>query len=79
MINYADYQKRLNEMMISDTKESIGNIDNLIKSEIVNVLRNYFYISNDDVELKLCIEGNGKYLLSLSASTQGIKKLKKIT
>jgi len=78
MSKNIDYQNRLNQIILSDNKESSFGIDKLIKSELINVLKNYFYVSNDDVEVKYEFNGNEGYVLSVIANTKGIKKLKKL-
>jgi len=78
MSKNIDYQNILNQIILSDNKESSFGIDKLIKSELINVLKNYFYVSNDDVEVKYEFNGNEGYVLSVIANTKGIKKLKKL-
>ena len=78
MSRNIDYQNRLNQIILSDNKESSFGIDKLIKPELINVLKNYFYVSNDDVEVKYEFNGNEGYVLSVIANTKGIKKLKKL-
>lgn len=71
------YQKRLSDMIVKDKEEAFVGIDKLIRSEILNVLKNYFIISNDDLEIEF-LSNCSNYELSISAKTKGVKKIKKI-
>jgi len=71
------YEERLSEIVVSDKKDNINGLNGLIKAEIMNVLRSYFVVSNDDVDIDIWAE-SGVYKLGLNANIRGIKKIKKI-
>lgn len=71
------YEERLSEIVVSDKKDNINGLNGLIKAEIMNVLRSYFVVSNDDVDIDIWAESE-VYKLGLNANIRGIKKIKKI-
>ena len=73
-----DYQKRLNEMIVKDIKESAFGLDKLIKSEMIGVLKNYFILSGDEVDIEINATSNGRYELTMHANVRGVKGVKKI-
>ena len=73
-----DYQKRLNDIIASDNSDNVSGLEKLVKSEIVNVLKNYFIVSNDDIEIDIKSEIGGKYKISVNGDIRGVKQLKKI-
>lgn len=73
-----EINSRLEKMLSNDIKDSSINIEKIIKSEMVYVLRNYLIISNEDVDLEIKVNGNGKIEMSMSATARGIKRLKGI-
>ena len=74
----GDYQNRLREMLAKDVGECVFGLDKLIKSEMINVLKNYFKVSNDDVDIAIFANDEGKYVLTIRAELKGVKQLKKI-
>jgi septum formation topological specificity factor MinE len=73
-----DYQKRLNDIIVSDNSDCVNGLEKLVKSEILNVLKNYFVVTNDGLELEIVPELGGKYKINFNAEIMGVKKIKKI-
>ena len=48
-------------------------IERLLKSEIMNVLKNYFDITSEDVSLSILINDDGKYDLQINAISSFLK------
>lgn len=77
MIENINLKNRLNNMIMSDNNKSLTGLDKLIKSEIVNVLKNYFNLSTDDVGVEF-VANCQDYILNITAKVKGVKKIKKI-
>lgn len=71
------YEDRLSEIVVGDKRDNIFGLDKLLKSEILNVMRNYFIVTSDDVCIDIWAEG-GIYKFNLQANVRGVKKIKKI-
>ena len=67
------YENRLRSMIVSDKRENPVRIERVLKSELVNVLQNYFDISHDDVDLSIIIRDDGRYDLQVNAVSRNIK------
>ena len=71
------YEDRLSEIVVGDKRDNIFGLDKLLKSEILNVMRNYFIVTSDDVCIDIWAE-SGIYKFNLQANVRGVKKIKKI-
>ena len=71
------YEDRLSEIVVGDKVDNIYGLDKLLKAELLNVMRNYFIVTGDDVCIDIWAEG-GTYKLNLQANVRGVKKIKKI-
>lgn len=60
-MNELDASSRLKNLISIDRAENPYKIEKLLKSEIVNVLRNYFEINIEDVNLSIIITKEGNY------------------
>lgn len=74
-----EINNRLEKMISSDFKDSALNIDKVIKAEVVNVLKNYLILSNEDVELEVNINAGGKLSLNILVNARGVKRIKSIS
>ena len=78
MKEFLKYENRLNNMIAGDIKETAFGLDKLIKAEMVNILKNYFILTGDDVDVNIEPINGGRYSLSVKANIRGVKKIKKI-
>ena len=60
-------------IIVADKKENPEKIERLLKSEIMNVLKNYFDITSEDVSLSILINDDGKYDLQINAISSFLK------
>lgn len=67
---------RLKEMIIIDKKENPQRIERLIKSELLYVLKNYFEVTYDGLDVDLYVDDNGKYNLEVRLKSGIIKVAK---
>lgn len=69
----VSYEDRLKNMVIIDKKENPQRIERLLKSELLYVLKNYFDISYEDLDVSLGVTEEGEYALSVSLLSKVIK------
>ncbi len=69
----VSYHDRLKNMVIIDKKENPQRIERLLKSELLYVLKNYFDISYEDLDVSLGVTEEGEYALSVSLLSKVIK------
>lgn len=73
MRDLANLKNRLKNIIVADKKENPEKIERLLKSEIMNVLKNYFDITSEDVSLSILINDDGKYDLQINAISSFLK------
>lgn len=73
-MNIQTCEDRLKAMVILDKQEIPQNINKVIKSEILYVLKNYFEISSEDLIVDLYLNESGKYELNLKLESRFIKR-----
>lgn len=73
MRDFANLENRLKNIIVADKKENPEKIERLLKSEIMNVLKNYFDITSEDVSLSILINDDGKYDLQINAISSFLK------
>lgn len=71
--NLSLLENRLKNIIISDKKENPSKIEKVLKSEIINVLKNYFEISSEDVNLNILINKDGLYDIQINFVSRAIK------
>lgn len=64
---------RLKGMLTNDKKENPIKLENVIKSEILYVLKNYMEIKCDDTEFNINVDNDGKYEISLYLKVDRLK------
>lgn len=73
MRDLVNLENRLKNIIVADKKENPEKIERLLKSEIMNVLKNYFDITSEDVSLSILINDDGKYDLQINAISSFLK------
>ena len=66
-------EERLKNMLVIDKKENPQRIERVIKAEIFHILKNFFDISHEDLDLTLEVDSNGKYVLNMTCVSNTIK------
>ncbi len=64
---------RLKNVLALDKRENPNKISAVLKSELLNVLRNYMDIRPDDVDFAICVNAKGNYTLQLTADVKRLK------
>ncbi len=67
MNNLTLNEERLKNLIATDRSENPNKILKLLKSEVLNVLRNYFDINFDDLDISIIINKKGEYDLQINA------------
>ena len=67
-------QERLKEMLGSPIQNKPANIEAVIKSDITNVLRSYFILSDKSIEIKIEQQSNN-FAINISAEATNIKAM----
>ena len=73
MRDKTNLENRLKNIKKKKKKENPEKIERLLKSEIMNVLKNYFDITSEDVSLSILINDDGKYDLQINAISSFLK------
>lgn len=71
--NLTLLENRLKNIIISDKKENPSKIEKVLKSEIINVLKNYFEITSEDVNLNILINKDGLYDIQINFVSRAMK------
>lgn len=66
-------QERLKNVLTKDKSDSPNRIMNVLKSELLYVLKNYMEISSQNVELSMVVNQNGYYEINLFATVRRLK------
>lgn len=72
-MNIPTSQDRLKSMIIIDKKENPQRIERLIKSELLYVLKNYFDVTYENLEVDIFVDKDGAYNLNLNLKSNTIK------
>ena len=73
MNNLKVCEDRLRNVVVLDRRENPIRIERVLKSELVGVVKNYFEIDSDDVDLSIMIRSDGRYDLQLNVLSKSIK------
>lgn len=66
-------ETRLKDMIVLDKQDTPQKINRLVKSEVLFVLKNYFDIVAEDMEVDIGVDDFGKYIVSISAQARNMK------
>ena len=72
-------ENRLKQVLFNDKKENPQKIINIIKSEILYILKNYMEIKAEDVDIDIQLDENGNYKLELIGKIQRLKMISSIS
>lgn len=67
-------ESRLKSVLLKDNGEQLKLIG-ILKSEIINVLKNYLDISADSLDLNFALDETGSYNLEILAKVDRLKNL----
>ena len=66
-------ENRLKNIIVSDKRENPCRIEKILKSELINIVKNYFEICSDEVDLSILIRDDGRYSIQLNVLSRSIK------
>lgn len=64
---------RLQNIARQDKSELSSKINKLIKSEVLYLLRNYFDVSGDGIDVDIVVDEYGKYNININAKANTFK------
>lgn len=67
--------ERLRNVLINDKRDNPSKILNVLKSDILYVLKNYMEINSDDLELDISVTSIGTYKITILANVNRLKTL----
>ena len=67
--------ERLRNVLINDKRDNPSKIINVLKSDILYVLKNYMEINSDDLELDISVTSIGTYKITILANVNRLKTL----
>ena len=73
MNNLVVCEDRLKNMLVSDKRENPIRIERVLKSELINVMKNYFEIASEDLVLDILVREDGKYDIQMNVVSRAIK------
>lgn len=71
-------ENRLKQVLYNDKKENPNKVLNIIKSEILYVLKNYMEIKAENMDVVINIDEYGSYTLEVKASINRLKMISAI-
>lgn len=66
-------ETRLKNVLVKNKEDNPSKIKNVLKSEILYILKNYMEISAENLDLDIFVDNNGYYQLQLLAKARRIK------
>lgn len=73
MNNLTICENRLKTMLAGDKQENPQRIERVLKSEILYVLKNYFEICSEDLNVEILVNEQGRYELNIHGLSRAIK------
>ena len=68
-------QERLRSVLVSDKEENPNKILSVLKSDVLNVLKQYMEISGEDLSVDVTINQFGQFVFSANATSRRLKNL----
>lgn len=68
--------ERLKNIIVADKSENPQKVERVIKSELLHTLNNYFDLAYDDLQVDICVNEKGNYILSLVCESKNLKTFK---
>ena len=67
--------ERLRNVLKSDKKDNPNKIINVLKSDILYILKNYMEITSDNLEVNISVTSTGVYNVTVLANVSRLKTL----
>lgn len=67
--------ERLRNVLKSDKRDNPNKILNVLKSDILYVLKNYMEITSDDLDVNINVTSSGTYSITILANVNRLKTL----
>lgn len=66
-------ENRLKNIIVADKRENPCRIEKILKAELMNVIKNYFVVTYDDLDLSILICDDGRYSVQMNVISRSIK------
>ena len=73
MLEVENCENRLKSMIIMDKQDTPKKINKLLKSEILFVLKNYFDITAEDLNIDIDVNEFGKFNIKINAEARSME------
>ena len=67
--------ERLKNVLKSDKRDNPNKILNVLKSDVLYILKNYMEINSDNLEVNISVTNTGTYNLTILANVSRLKTL----
>lgn len=71
-------ENRLKQILVSDKEENPIKIINVLKSDVLNLLKNYMEISGDDLDVTITVDEYGFYVFNAYSRVRRLRSLSAI-
>lgn len=72
------FEDRLKNVLVKDKEETPNKLLNILKSELMRVLKNYMEISENSLDIAFNLNGDGYYNLEIFASVKRLRPVSAI-
>ncbi len=68
-------EARLKQILVADKEENPLRIINVLKSDLLNTIKNYMEINNNDLDVSITIDEYGFFVFNAYAKVRRLKNL----
>ena len=68
-------EARLKQILVADKEENPLRIINVLKSDLLNTIKNYMEINNNDLDVSITIDEYGLFVFNAYAKVRRLKNL----
>ncbi len=68
-------EQRLKQILVADKEENPLRIINVLKSDLLNILKNYMEINADDLDVSITVDEYGFFVFNSYAKVRRLKNL----
>ena len=72
------FEDRLKNVLVKDKNDSPYKVINILKSELLNILKNYMEVSQNDLNINFSLNNDGLYNLEIFAQVKRFKQVSAI-
>ncbi|MBR2468240.1 MAG: cell division topological specificity factor MinE [Clostridia bacterium] len=69
------YENRLKNILVADKEENPMRVINVLKSDLLCILKNYMEINGDDLDISLTVDEKGMFVFNAYSKFRRLKNL----